>query len=404
MSIARGKGLTEGCQGEYCTFTIVTKDLRGQTTYSEIDHVNVEIQSPVTGKVVKPNITDSKDGCYEVKYKPEDAGEFNLSVTVRDEAVLGSPFLLKVKERLSKLRESDFISFGAEIVDTKAAALEAVEAETQGQRNNSTDSEGQKQLEGSPLPQHLNQVLNNGVVLSLYQGDITDERVDAIVNAANESLQHGAGVAGAIVRKGGRQIQEESNRLTKKYGQLDVGEAAYTGGGFLPCRYVIHAVGPRWGAHGREKSIFLLRQACVRSLRVAAQLALSSIALTPISSGIFGMPKDICAQVMFKAVEEFSASDDAEFSTLRDVRMVIDDPTISVFGEEFVKRYRSKETSLQTVTNQRRPSHDHEEIETSPATNSKKKTQITPPGLRVTEEGKHLARHLRNRAKRESEN
>ena len=403
LSIARGKGLTEGCQGEYCTFTIVTKDLRGQTTYSEIDHVNVEIQSPVTGRVLKPKITDSKDGCYEVKYKPEDAGEFNLSITVRGEAVLGSPFLLKVKERLSKSRESDVISFGEKIAT--AAALAAVEPETQRQRSlNSNDSEGQQQLEGFPLPQRLNQVLKNKVVLSLYQGDITDERVDAIVNAANESLQHGAGVAGAIVRKGGRQIQEESNRLTKKYGQLDVGEAAYTGGGFLPCRYVIHAVGPRWGAHGREKSIFLLRQACVRSLRVAAQLGLSSIALTAISSGIFGMPKGICAQVMFKAVEEFSASDDAEFSTLRDVRVVIiDDSTISVFQEEFVKRYLSKEASPGTVTNQRRPSHDHEEIETSPATNAKKNKQITPPGLSVTEEGKHLARHLRNRVKRESE-
>ena len=218
-----------------------------------------------------------------------------------------------------------------------------------------------------PLPQHLNQVLNNGVVLSLYQGDITDERVDAIVNAANESLQHGAGVACAIVRKGGRQIQDESYRLTKKYGLVNVGEATYTGGGNLPCRFVIHAVGPRWREHGKEKSMFLLRQACVRSLRLSAQLELSSIALTAISSGIFGMPKDICAQVMFKAVEEFSASDDAIFSTLRDVRMVIIDyPTISVFQEEFAKRYLSKEASPGTVTNQQRPSH--EEIQTSPAT------------------------------------
>ena len=358
LSIARGKGLTEGCQGEYCTFTIVTKDLRDQTTYSEIDHVNVEIHSPVTGRVVKPNITDSKDGCYEVNYKPEDAGEFNLSITVRDEAVLGSPFLLKVKERLPKLRESSVIS-GLPLMQ-KCSSRNT----RQGQRNNSTDSEVQQT--GFHLPQHLNQVLKNGVVLSLYQGDITDERVDAIVNAANENLQHGAGVAAAIVRKGGRQIQDESNRLIKKYGQLDVGEATYTGGGILPCCYVIHAVGPRWGAHGSEKSIFLLRQACARSLRLAAQLELSSIALTAISSGIFGMPKDICAQVMFKAVEAFSASDGAEFSTLRDVRMVIiDDPTISVFQEEFVKRYLSKEAP-RTVTNQRLPSH--EDRETSPPT------------------------------------
>ena len=393
LSIARGKGLTKGSQGEYCAFTIVTKDSRGQTTYSEIDHVNVEIQSPVTGMVTRPDITDSKDGCYEVKHKPEDAGEYNISITVREETIMGSPFLLKVKERLAKSRESDVIG-GLPLIQCSSRNTR------QGQRNSSTDSEEKQQ--GFLLPQNLNKSLKNGVVLSLYQGDITNERVDAIVNAANESLQHGAGVGGAIVRKGGRQIQDESNQLTQKYGQLNVGEAAYTSGGFLPCRYVIHTVGPRWREHGRNKSIFLLRKACVGSLRVAAQLELSSIALPAISSGIFGMPKEICAQVMFKAVEEFSASNDTEFSTLRDMRIVIIDyPTISVFHEEFVKRYHCQESSPHTVTNQQRPSL--EERETSPATNSKKNKQIRPPGLIVTEEGKHLARNLCKRVERGSE-
>ena len=276
----------------------------------------------------------------------------------------------KVENKLVVYAEKDGISSSVHALKQRLSLRDDSSSRktkrVQGNESRDAREDCEPQQPGSPLPQHLNQVLNNGVVLSLYQGDITDERVDAIVNAANENLLHGAGVAAAIVRKGGRQIQDESNRLTKKYGQLDVGEAAYTGGGFLPCRYVIHAVGPRWGAHGREKSIFLLRQACVRSLRVAAQLALSSIALTAISSGIFGMPKGICAQVMFKAVEEFSASDDAEFSTLRDVRVVIiDDSTISVFQEEFVKRYLSKEASPGTVTIQQRPTQ--EERETSPA-------------------------------------
>ena len=110
LSIAQGKGLTEGYQGEHCTFTIVTRDSRGQTTYSKMDDVYVEIQSPVTGRVAKPNITDSKHGRYEVKYKLEEAGEFNVSITVRGEAIVSSPFLLKVKKRLPKSRESDAIS------------------------------------------------------------------------------------------------------------------------------------------------------------------------------------------------------------------------------------------------------------------------------------------------------
>ena len=98
LSIARGKGLTEGLQGEDCTFTIVTKDWQGKTTYNESDLVNVDIQSAHSGKVSKCIITDAKDGCYEVRYRPEDAGEFRVSLTVRGETIKDSPFHLKVLE------------------------------------------------------------------------------------------------------------------------------------------------------------------------------------------------------------------------------------------------------------------------------------------------------------------
>ena len=200
--------------------------------------------------------------------------------------------------------------------------------------------------------QHLVQVLSNEVKLSLYQGDITDERVDAIVNAANEWLRHGGGVAAAIVSKGGRQIQVESTWIVQKYGPLDVGRATYTCAGNLPCRYVIHTVGPEWKKHGKENCKHFLHRACLESLHIAAvNLELSSIALTAISSGIFGMPKEICAQIMLSAVEVFSSSEEAEFSTLRDVRIVIiDEPTLSVFQKEFVFRYLSQEASPKTMT------------------------------------------------------
>jgi len=105
LSIAQGKGLTEGTQGEDCTFTIITKDSQGQTTYSEIDKVIVDIQSLQTGRVTKPSITDSKDGCYQVKYKPEAAGEFSVSITVGGEAIKGSPFQLKLKIILPRSNE-----------------------------------------------------------------------------------------------------------------------------------------------------------------------------------------------------------------------------------------------------------------------------------------------------------
>ena len=214
------------------------------------------------------------------------------------------------------------------------------------------------------LTRRLYHDLNNGVKLSLYQGDITDEQVDAIVNAANERLLHGGGVAAAIVQKGGLQIQEESTRKIQQHGSLNVGEATFTNAGNLACRYVIHTVGPVWRKQGNEESKHLLHKACIQSLRIASvRLELSSIALTAISSGVFGMPKEICAQVMLSAVEAFSSSEEAEFSTLRDVRIVIiDKQTLSVFQEEFVKRYLSQESSPKTVTTRKSLSNEHTAI------------------------------------------
>ena len=199
--------------------------------------------------------------------------------------------------------------------------------------------------------------LGNGVVFSFCQADITKVNVDAIVNAANEHLQHNGGVAAAIVRNGGYQIQQESSEIVKRHGPIPVGNAVITSAGRLPCQYVIHTVGPRWNEQRKERSKLLLRQACLSSLNLAAvELHLSSIALTAISSGIFGMPKDICAQVIFKAVEEFSESEYAEVSCLRDVRIVIiDEPTVRVFFDEFIKRYPPSGAPPEDLSNSGHP-------------------------------------------------
>ena len=194
------------------------------------------------------------------------------------------------------------------------------------------------------LPNILQQTLSNGVNLSLRQGDITEEKVDAIVNPTNSQLYHcgEAGVAAAMVRKGGRQILDDAwYVMLQRNAPLQVGEAVHTLSGNLPCQNVIHAVSPDWRVN-REASVPLLRRACLESLRLAVRLGLCSIALPAISSGNFGMPKDICAQAIFKAVEEFSSSIDAECSNLHDIRiLIIDDPTFEVFCQEFVKRYCS---------------------------------------------------------------
>jgi O-acetyl-ADP-ribose deacetylase (regulator of RNase III) len=133
--------------------------------------------------------------------------------------------------------------------------------------------------------------------LILLQGDITEMDTDAIVNAANKNLVLGAGVAGAIRTKGGPIIQEECNRI----GGAPVGGAAITTGGNLKANYVIHAVGPRMGEGDEDKK---LADATSSSLNLAKEKGLSSIAFPAISTGIFGFPKDRCAQIMLARVIE----------------------------------------------------------------------------------------------------
>jgi len=142
----------------------------------------------------------------------------------------------------------------------------------------------------------------DGRVLEAVLGDITQEEVDVIVNAANERLAHGGGVAGAIVRRGGPQIQAESDRWVREHGPVPTGGAAITGAGRLPARYVVHAVGPRWGMGDEER---LLRQAVHSALACADEVGAASVAIPAISTGIFGFPKALGAKVIVEAVREY---------------------------------------------------------------------------------------------------
>ncbi|MGA3174664.1 MAG: macro domain-containing protein [Syntrophorhabdales bacterium] len=135
--------------------------------------------------------------------------------------------------------------------------------------------------------------------LRVIRGDITEAPVDAIVNAANSHLQHGGGVAGAIVRKGGRVIQDESDRI----GFVPVGRAAVTTAGSLPARYVIHAVGPRWGEGDEEGK---LASAVRNTLALAEEKGFTSLAMPAISAGIFGFPKDRCARIIVGEIAAFA--------------------------------------------------------------------------------------------------
>ena len=151
--------------------------------------------------------------------------------------------------------------------------------------------------------------------MEVVLGDLTREQVDAVVNAANSQLRHGGGLAGAIVRRGGESIQRESDGIAP----VEVGGAGVTGAGELPARWVIHAVGPRWGEGDEERK---LRSAVRSSLDRAAELAVRSVALPAISTGIFGYPLSEGTRVIADEVVSWLRShDDTRLETVRLVAM-----------------------------------------------------------------------------------
>jgi len=137
--------------------------------------------------------------------------------------------------------------------------------------------------------------MKHGERVAIVQGDLTEMDTDAIVNAANNDLQLGGGVAGAIRRKGGPQIQIECNEI----GMIPVGGAAITGGGNLKARYVIHAASMELG--GRTEA-HALRSSTAHALRIAAQKGLKTMAFPAVGTGIAGFPLRECAEIMLREV------------------------------------------------------------------------------------------------------
>jgi O-acetyl-ADP-ribose deacetylase (regulator of RNase III) len=135
--------------------------------------------------------------------------------------------------------------------------------------------------------------------ITLVLGDITEQKVDAIVNAANPTLLGGGGVDGAIHRAGGPSILQESRRL----GGCEAGDAKATGAGDLPAHHVIHAVGPIW--HGGEQGeAELLASAHRRAIELAAELGCRTVAFPAISTGAYGYPVERAAQVAVEATRD----------------------------------------------------------------------------------------------------
>ena len=162
-----------------------------------------------------------------------------------------------------------------------------------------------------------NRFLNGKVVVKI--GDITGERTDAIVNAANSTLLGGGGVDGAIHAKGGIQILEECREIRRTiYPEgLPTGKAVLTGGGNLPARFVIHTVGPIYGMNG-NKDAELLAACYVNSLVLAVENNLQTIAFPSISTGAYGYPKHEAANVSSAAILDFLLKTEA----INEIRLV----------------------------------------------------------------------------------
>ncbi len=171
--------------------------------------------------------------------------------------------------------------------------------------------------------QYLMRVRINQTLLELLQGDITQQSTDAIVNAANTSLLGGGGVDGAIHRAAGPQLLAETSTL----GGCQTGDAKITKGYQLKARYVIHAVGPVYRPDDATVPR-LLASAYQRSLEIAAEYRLESVAFPSISTGAYGYPVDEAAPVALKSVYDFAQLD----TTIKLVRFVLFDlPTLKVF-------------------------------------------------------------------------
>lgn len=169
----------------------------------------------------------------------------------------------------------------------------------------------------------VERMLGDARTLTVVRGNLLEEPVDAIVNAANGHLAHGGGVAGIIARAAGPALQEESDRIVRERGPLASGTAVATTAGRLPFKGVIHAVGPRQGEGDEEAKLV---RALTESFRLAAERGWRSVSFPAVSSGIFAVPAEVCARAYVAA---------ARTAPIRQVRLCLrDQPVIDAVLKE----------------------------------------------------------------------
>uniref|UniRef100_A0A667HMB7 Poly(ADP-ribose) polymerase family member 9 n=1 Tax=Lynx canadensis TaxID=61383 RepID=A0A667HMB7_LYNCA len=181
--------------------------------------------------------------------------------------------------------------------------------------------------------QVFRQMLIPGLELSVWRDDLTRHTVDAVVNAANEELIHAGGLAQALVNAGGPEIQEESRRFISRFGKIPTGNIVITRAGRLPCKLIIHAVGPRWVAKDRQRCICKLQKAIRNILNYVTltESDVETVAIPALSSGIFQFPLDLCTQTIVETISFYFQRKQLA-GNLKEIHLVSNEyPTVVAF-------------------------------------------------------------------------
>ncbi|XP_051478711.1 protein mono-ADP-ribosyltransferase PARP14-like [Apus apus] len=189
-------------------------------------------------------------------------------------------------------------------------------------------------------------VLPDGVIVAVYKGNLCNYPVDVVVCPSNEDLQHISGSAEALSEAAGPELQEECNELVRKNGRLQPGCVVITGAGKLPCKSVIHAVGPRWVKHEPEDCLSLIKATVKKSLQLAETYNYRSIALPAVSGGIFGFPLQTCTHSIVSSIKETLEESKLD-SSLKEVHLVDDvEEVVQVLSETVKRVFTAKSFSV----------------------------------------------------------
>mgnify|MGYP002620327761 CR=1 FL=1 len=185
--------------------------------------------------------------------------------------------------------------------------------------------------EQAETPKVLLEKTYKGVTFENARGDICEEEVDALLNAANYQLSHKTGIANSFVNKGGPLIQEESDKIVEEHEEgLELGTAHVTSAGNLKAKHIIHVVCPVWMGGANDEEI-KLGECVINALKKADELKLTKLAVPSLSSGAFGFPRDICARILVsKCMEYFDKNENSSVKLIKFVNT--DTPTVNALG------------------------------------------------------------------------